>query len=227
MGFVWLFTINSLIPARPADSQETIGKPVRPVLSFRSLLFHSGLIPIMVIILLQGILRDGITTWMPSYINDVYHFGTSISILSAAILPLFAIISVFAASYVHKLAKNEVKASAYIWILGFVCSLVLILVFSSQAIVSIAMMAIITGCMHGINIMLISILPARYKNTGRVSTVSGILNAFTYAGSAVSTYGIAALSDNYGWKTTIITWCIIALGGLIINLSVFKTLGKE
>lgn len=222
VAIIWLLSIDSLIPTRVTDDQEETVYPAAPAVSFKTLLLGSGLLPIAVIIFLQGILRDGITTWMPSYINDIYSLGTSISILSAAVLPIFTIISVFAASYVHKLAKSEVKASAYIWTLGFICSLILVLVFSSQAVVSIALMAVITGCMHGVNLMLISILPARYKSSGRVSSVSGILNAFTYSGSAVSTYGIAALSDNFGWKITIITWCIIALCGTILNISCIR-----
>ncbi|NLB36564.1 MAG: MFS transporter [Clostridiales bacterium] len=218
VGFLWLFMVNRLTSASHIINEGTTTEPIFTPMNFRTLLLHSGLIPIMMIILLQGILRDGITTWMPSYINDTYHFGTSISILSTAILPVFSVICVVVASYVHKLAKSEVKASASIWVLSLFCSSVLIVVFSSHVVVSILIMAIITGCMHGINLMLISVLPARFKNTGHIATVSGILNAFTYAGSAISSYGIAALSDNFGWKTTIITWCIIALCGTIINI---------
>lgn len=222
VGFIWLVSINSLTSSNHVINEDMSMKPLAPAMNFRTLFFHSGLNYIIVTILLQGILRDGITTWMPSYINDVYHFGTSISILNAAILPVFSIISVMAASYLYKSVKSEIKASAIVWILGLICSFILIFVFKSQIVVSILMMAIITGCMHGINLMLISIFPARYKSTGRVSTVSGILNAFTYVGSAISSYGIAALSDNFGWKTTIITWCIIALLGTIINTICIK-----
>ncbi len=220
VGFVWLFSVNSLTSSGRDihEINEDMGmNSLAPSINFRTLLFHSGLNYIIVIILLHGILRDGITTWMPSYINDIYHFGTSISILSTAILPVFTIISLLAASRLYKSVRNEVKASAIIWILGLICSFILIFVFTSQIAISILMMAIITGCMHGINLMLIGIFPARYQSTGRVSTVSGILNAFTYGGSAISSYGIAALSDKFGWKTTIITWCITALFGTIIN----------
>jgi len=222
VGFIWLISVNSLTSSDYDINDDMNMESHAASINFRTLLFHSGLFPIMLIILLQGILRDGITTWMPSYINDIYHFGTSISILSTAILPIFAIISLLAASYLYKSVKNEVNASAIIWILGLICSFVLIFVFKSQIVVSILMMAIITGCMHGINLMLISIFPARYKNIGRVSSVSGILNAFTYGGSAISSYGIAAMSDRFGWKTTIITWCIIALLGTIINIICIK-----
>lgn len=230
VGFIWLIFVNSLTSSNHGvnedidkDTDKNMGKNMskkthNPSINFRTLLFHSGLNYVIVIIMLQGILRDGITTWMPSYINDVYHFGTSMSILNTAILPVFSFISILASSRLYKSVKNEEKTSAIIWILGLICSFILIFVFKSQVVVSVLMMAIITGCMHGINLMLIGIFPARYKGTGRVSTVSGVLNAFTYGGSAISSYGIAALSDKFGWETTIITWCIIALLGTIINI---------
>jgi len=227
VSLIWTISVNSLTSSlnhviNKNMDKERIMKSSAPSMNFRTLLFHSGLNYVIVIILLHGILRDGITTWMPSYINDVYHFGTSISILNTAILPVFSIISLTAASHLYKLVKSELKASVIMWILGLACSFILIFVSSSQIIVSILMMAIITGCMHGINLMLIGILPARYKNIGRVSSVSGILNAFTYGGSAISSYGIAALSDNFGWETTIVTWSIIALLGTIINIICIK-----
>lgn len=223
VGFLWLFKINSLVTTKPiGDENKNTSNPAVSPMSFRFLLLHSGLIPIMIIILLQGYLRDGLTTWMPAYINDIYRIGTSNSILSTAVLPIFAILSVYASSYLYKSIKNEIKASAIIWFVGLASSLFLIFVYSSQVVISIALMAIITGCMHGVNFMLISILPARYKESGRVSTVSGILNTFTYVGSAISSYGIAKLSESYGWKFTIITWSIVALCGIILNIICVK-----
>ena len=37
---------------------------------------------IMLAIMMQGILRDGITTWMPSYISETFHLASSVSILT-------------------------------------------------------------------------------------------------------------------------------------------------
>lgn len=218
VAFIWLLSISKLTVTETPDVKKINSRKNSSPANIRSVFSLSGLLPIMFIILMQGILRDGITTWMPSYINDIFHFGTSISILSTVVLPIFAIISVFAASYVFKIAKNEVSGSAAIWILSLVCCFALIFVYKSYAMVSILLTAIITGCMHGVNLMLISIFPLRYKETGRVSTVSGILNAFTYGGSAISSYGIAAISDGWGWKITIITWFAIALCGTAVNI---------
>jgi OPA family glycerol-3-phosphate transporter-like MFS transporter len=80
------------------------------------------------------------------------------------------------------------------------------------------MFAILTGCMHGVNLMLVCMVPPYFKSTGKVSTVSGVLNAATYVGSAASTYGIAVLSDALGWDATILIWLGIAACGAAICL---------
>ena len=77
-------------------------------------------------------------------------------------------------------------------------------------ILSALMMAIITGAMHGVNLMLISRLPVHFRKYGKVSTISGVLNACTYVGSALSTYGFAHLSEAFGWYFIIISWAVIA-----------------
>ncbi len=110
------------------------------------------------------------------------------------------------------------------WAISFFSSLILVFAFSTHIVLSILLIAIVTGCMHGINIMLIGILPSRYKNENRVSTISGMLNAFTYVGSALSTYGTAALADSFGWKFTITIWCAITLMGTALTFIVIRKL---
>src|SRR5690554_362349 len=84
VGVLWLVVINKLLPAPVSKTTGKVTTEEANVRSetFSSLFIKSGLIQIAVIIILMGILRDGITTWMPSFIDDTYHFGTSISILS-------------------------------------------------------------------------------------------------------------------------------------------------
>ena len=61
-----------------------------------------------------------------------------------------------------------------------------------------------------------------FKKYGNVSTVSGVINSCTYIGSALSTYGVALLSEVYGWNFTIFVWATIALSGTGICFAVSK-----
>ncbi len=181
----------------------------------RRAIYLSGLIPIMVGIVLQGMLRDGITTWMPTYITEVYHLQTGASILTTVALPIFSILSISAASALQRKVKSDLNASALLFGLAFAASGVLYFGIRAGAVLSVVCMTLITGCMHGINMLLISRLPAYFQKYGRVSTISGILNTFTYVGSAISAYGFAAFADRYGWNFTILLWAGIALLGTV------------
>ena len=174
---------------------------------------------IMVSIILQGMLRDGVTTWMPSYITEVYHWDTAASILAGVILPIFSLICVKLATVLHKRwLKNPLSCSGAFFALGMTSALGLFAVTGGNAVVSVCFSAILTGAMHGVNLMLITILPPYFKRFGLTGTASGLLNSCTYIGSALSTYGIAAISESTGWRFTILLWAVIALLGTALCL---------
>jgi len=87
-------------------------------------------------------------------------------------------------------------------------------------------MALTVACMHGINLMLISVVPKRMKKSGRVSTWSGIVNSFTYVGASLSTYGFAVLADSKGWNFTILMWVVVSILGLSACALAAKKWGK-
>ena len=88
--------------------------------------------------------------------------------------------------------------------------------------VSLVCLTVATGCMHGANVMLICMLPPYFLKTGHVSLVSGVLNACTYVGSALSIYGVAVITENSGWGTTVKIWAAVAALGAIFSLAAIK-----
>ena len=179
--------------------------------------FTPLLVAIMFAIMLQGSLRDGVTTWMPSFISETFNLSSEISILSGVCLPIFSILSLrLALALYEKLPGNPVRCAAIIFALGAVAALVLSLVSAVSPIGSIACMALLTGSMHGVNLMLICMVPPFFQRKGNISTVSGVLNSCTYVGSAISTYGIALLSESAGWQVTAFIWFIIAALGAVV-----------
>ena len=57
--------------------------------------------------------------------------------------------------------------------------------------------------------------------------VSGVLNACTYIGSAISTYGIALVSEQFGWSASILIWLALSIGGLALCCISIPTWRKE
>ena len=189
-------------------------RPVRP--SLGRLLCLSGLVPVLGAIVAQGILRDGLTTWMPTFIAENYQLGSALSILTAVVLPMFSLVCIFLTSHLHSRLGNELITSTAVFALGGAASCLLPLLRNGGPAASVLLMAVTTGCMSGVNMMLIGRLPAYFSRYDCVSTLSGILNACTYVGSALSTYGIAAVSSRLGWSVTMVLWAVIALLGTLL-----------
>ena len=112
------------------------------------------------------------------------------------------------------------------FLVAFAATLPMGLGLKIPAIVTVAFASLISGCMHGVNHMLISLIPKNFLKYGIVSTFSGILNACTYIGASLSSYGFAAISDNFGWNAVLTCWCIIALFATLICILKIKGWNK-
>jgi OPA family glycerol-3-phosphate transporter-like MFS transporter len=187
--------------------------------------FHCGALMlmglIMVAIILQGSLRDGVTNWMPTFVSEGFGLDGASAILTGVLLPVFQIpCTALAAELYRKYLPNETAAAGIIFAAGGVSSALLPLFMGRSAAVAAVLMALLVGCMHGVNYMLIGMAPRRFQRFGRVSLVSGALNSCTYLGSAISTYGIALLSETMGWQKTSMLWAVIAAAGAVLCLGI-------
>ena len=109
-----------------------------------------------------------------------------------------------------------------IFAIGTVATILVALVMSRSVLLTALFMAALAGCMHGVNFVLIGMVPRQFRRFGRVGLVSGVLNSCTYLGSALSTYGTALLSLSLGWAGTTALWIGIALAGALICFAICK-----
>ena len=180
------------------------------------IIFSPLIIAVMIMIVMQGMLRDGITTWMPSFIAESFHLGNEISILTGVLLPIFSILCIQLTNFLYRrYIRNPLACAGVLFGMGTLFSILLYFFSRSNVVLSVLFSAAFIGCIHGVNLLLIGMLPRYFEKRGNVSTMSGILNACTYIGSAVSTYGVAALSEGIGWSNTILLWVLVALLGSV------------
>ncbi len=184
----------------------------------KNIFFNPLIITIFIAIVLMGMLKDGVTTWMPSYIAETYNLSNVISILTGVVLPIFSILCFQGSDLLHKkLLRNPLTCSGAFFGLGTVFAMLLIFTSGHSAVMSVLGAAVLTGSMHGANLMLITMLPPYFNKYGKVSTASGLLNACTYIGSSLSTYVIALFADIYGWGFNLVMWFVVAALGALLS----------
>jgi OPA family glycerol-3-phosphate transporter-like MFS transporter len=199
-------------------SEDKGGEGERSILA---ILKDSGVFTIFVCIVVLGFLRDGIESWLPMLYSEAFGRDVSESTLVSMILPIFSILSIALVTPLHKkgVFKNEVVGTAILFGLSLVAAVPLVFFVNMDGsffgIAALLLTAFICAAMHGANFLLISCLPGRFARFGRAATVSGVCNSCVYIGAAISTYGIALISEEMGWSLTIASWCIILVVGIV------------
>lgn len=187
--------------------------------SWRALLTGSGLLFLMAALMIQGALKDGVTTWIPTYLQETYPVGSGTAILSTMVIPISNLLGVYLASIVDRTIKKGEAGTSGIFFALCAIALMILLGFSGKSMkLALVMLALSTTAMMAVNTMLIAVLPSRFGVLGKASSVSGILNSAVYLGGAASTYGIGAISGAFGWNRTILLWILGAFMALILCL---------
>ena len=220
--------VNPIVKTEDKNSGKKAIHKKLPAYVFVAVVF------IMLGIIFQGALRDGVTNWIPSFLSETFGISEERAIVSTVILAIFSIFSFWIFGFVQRmLFKNEVMCASVIFALSTVLATVLYFINTlteGSMAVSLILMSLIVACMHGVNLMLIGIVPKRFVKSGKVSTYSGILNACTYIGAAISTYVFALFAEKRGWDFTIFTWIIISALGLVsclVAVRIWKRFVKE
>lgn len=190
---------------------------------FKNIIMQSGLVGIILISCVHGVLKDGISTWIPTYLSDNFHMSSVVSVVMTMVLPVVNLIGVFWADYWNRRwFHTEVKTIAVFFGIAFVTILSMIYWGDYQAAISLAFFGIITTIMTGINTLIISLIPLHFKKCGKISTVIGILNMSAYVGTTIASYGSGWIADRWGWNALRICWCVCAAMGVGISLKGWK-----
>lgn len=175
----------------------------------------SGLLVIVLAVISMGILKEGVMTWVPGYITDVFHTSSSLAIFITAVLPIVNLCGVFIIPFLGKHFRNEVTVAGMLFCVGSVSLLGLVLFGKYNLILALLFFSIVTSCMIGVNTALISLVPTYFIRFNKTSSTVGILNSMAYIGSAISGYGIGFLAEKAGWGAAQLIWLAVGVFGII------------
>lgn len=209
-SFYWISKTKNII-GENSDFHETSCVCGKEKFNF-AFWISLGVVPILISTFAAGILRDGISVWMPTYISDAYGKSSFVSILTGAVIPICCALFLNVFKKAGEKIGNELKSAAIFLSVAFFACVILLLFFSKIPVLDIVLMSTITACIHGVNLMLVCTVPKRFLKYGKSSTMSGIFNSAVYAGSAASALGTAVMASSLGWKSVCVLWgCLIAL----------------
>lgn len=195
---------------------------------FLHLLFASGSVMLIFPVFVHGILKDGMVSWIPTFISETFESGAYIAVLVTSIIPLVNLSGAYLGKFVFKKMKNnEIHATILFFGIASAALLLLYQFGSRNIIYTILTLSTITVSMMAVNTLLINLYPLRFEKEGRVASVSGFLNATAYVGTAVSTYAIGLLVQGKGWGATILSWLFVTVAAFVVCVFSYRRLYRK
>ena len=150
---------------------------------------------------INNFVKDGLTTWTPKILADLYHTPEWLSILLTLLLAVMAIGGAMVAMKTQKRTHDFVGTCTVFYAVSAILIGAVILLLGTPLIpVTIASFAIVSCLMAGVNNVITSMMPLRLKDRINSGRMAGLLNGFCYLGSTVTSYGLGAIADNLGWS---------------------------
>lgn len=205
------------------EDREGITEKPKLRTDFRTLLFCSEILFILIPIIIHGVLKDGVTAWVPTYISSNFGLTPSFSILLTTVLPIINLTGAYAGWAIYRKMGENIALSNMVFFICSAVSLILLMAFGRVSVIlTVILLAVITSSMMAVNTLTISVYPLKFEKDGRVSSVSGFLNAMAYIGTAISTFAVGLIVKYRGWLDTIFTWLAITVIAFVICLLAVK-----
>lgn len=181
-------------------------------------LFVPVLIFILLLAIINGFIRDGLTEWTPNIVNSVFGLEESMSVLITLVLPLFGIAGGFVGAFIYRKLKNPMTCVFVLNLLTATVFALSLTIFEVAVAITIVLFGIIMCLVIGINNMLVSVIPLNLRIYGRSGTMTGIINTFCYVGSGASPFVLGMIADGKGWNAAVVAMAALAAVGIITSL---------
>ena len=215
LGLVWALMRELCTAPQTAQTQKNQAAKLNWQFFRRGRLFY-----FMGVACLNGMIRDGLTSWAPVYFSEEFSLNATLSLILSAVLPTAKILALA----VHPAVQKKVPKTRTQLIVFYVgCAaaacIVLLANLAGWTLAAAGFMAVMLCLMVCTDLSFTISIPIQFGSVGRSATVSGILDCMLYLGAAISSYLFALLAQWGGWTATIVSWIVIPLIAIGILLS--------
>ena len=189
-------------------------------------LFGTFAILIIPVAMINGALKESVTSWVPTIVEDTFLTDPTFSSLVSIALPIISVSGAYVAKFVDKLVKNELRTSAILFAVVTSCHVGLWILGGVNVWLTVVLLAVSVAATWGVNTMIISLFPLRFAKIGASGAVSGVLNSGNclFSGLMSTVYGI--VSVGHGWTSVYLICAIFGLIAIAASLVSSKAAGN-
>lgn len=224
---LWIAVMPKLTKTRLTKPESSNGQKTAPQTSLRTVLFGYGTVYVIIGAFFIGALRESVSLWIPSYMNEVFSLSSDVSTAITAVVPCLQVCGALLGGAFGRKSK-VLQFPAYItFVLSSFCLMMIRLLGNFSPVITICLFAVNAISMTAALTFLLSLFPVRYVASGNVAVLVGIINFSVHTGDFVASTGIGWLSG-FGWNYAFLILCAgAAFGGAICLLGGISCLKGE
>ena len=224
VGVAWLVFYNRLavkveeddvVPVRPSEKPQKGEKMPKELFVLICLLCFVSVA--------TNLIKDGLTTWVPSILKESFALDASFSILLTLALPLVGIFGNLFANTLYKKMQNFLGQTGLLF-LG--ASVLIVVVIGALAlgsfVIALIGFALVYFLVGSSNSTVTSIFPLQMKGKLNSGLIAGVLNGFCYVGSTISSYGLGLVADAWGWS--MVFYLLLGVALAVVAIAVVYTI---
>lgn len=168
----------------------------------------------------NNFVKDGLTTWLPTFMTERYSLDNSISTMLTFFLPCFAVFGSTCAIFLNKKFKNYILVCTLLYgIATLLFAVVLILFNIDNWFLPLICFVLVACAMSGVNNVITNIFPMTYAGKANAGTLAGVLDGFCYVGSAITAYGMGSVAENIGWNAVFYIFLVLCFLMIVLSLA--------
>ena len=150
--------------------------------------------------IVTNLVKDGLTTWVPSVLKEEYALPDAIAILLTLVIPIVAIFgNAFALALNKKISDYITQACACFAAISGILGVILWSLGAKNMAAMLIGLLLTSLLASSLNSLITAIYPMFMRSQLNSGMFAGILNGFCYLGSTISSYGLGSVADKHGW----------------------------
>ncbi|MDD3866607.1 MAG: MFS transporter [Eubacteriales bacterium] len=169
---------------------------------------------LLVISICHGLIREGISVWFPTILEDAAKISLQNTIMILIIVPLVNFAGIILVKKVNRhLSRDSLKTLLSVFGGMAIITLLLLVLFSSSFWIVILMIVLLLALANGLTPILTSVIPFQFARYRKVALTVGVLDFAIYLGAAVSGVLTGVVADHFDWIGVVSLWLIAAIIG--------------
>ena len=227
LGIIWCTVMPKLTAVKKKNTIATNIPIEGKSKSIFEIIRSKGVVFALMAVFVIGSLRESVSLWIPSYLNENFKLSVTLSTAITSVVPMLQICGALIAGRVGRKTKNLFLPSMVAFLLSMSCFTMIKSLGTATVVVSIVFFIINAISMTAALTFLLSLYPIRCMDRKNIAKLVGILNFCVHLGDFAASTGFGWLSTVSGWNWTFSVMIILAFSAVIITFFGIKAENKR